>query len=500
MANKIIVKNSLILIIRLALTLFISLLSSKILLSAYGVEIFGIFNVTLGIVLLMGFLHGALTSAFQRYFSYYNLFECYSILIISVKVIFKISLFLLVLNLTLGLWFVSSKLNVPEYLKADIIHSYIYVTISFIFTLMVIPFQSLLISQNNAVLYSYCTLLDGFLKIISAVIVFKFELNIVTYSKFYLLSTIMSFLVSFFITYPLIKKIKDDRKNNHDENIKHELNSYILWSVWGNLASALSNYGGNILINLYFLPVFNASRVVSTQLSGVINSGINSMQLSLTPTIVRLYAKGEINKMLNVSYRASRIYLNLCALIVIPFYYYSENIMNLWLSNTTPEYSSQFFRLALLILLVDSVSPPLMICAQATGNIKKYQVIIGGLLLFVIPVTWGLYSLGSEAKNIYVVIFIFSILCLISRLLLLRDMVGLKITIFFKSLLFKTTLNVFVFFLLFYLVKYIFGHGVSWFFIILIYVFFGMGVFILAEMTRSEKKNFKIKLCEWKKI
>uniref|UniRef100_UPI001CA3EDE0 hypothetical protein n=1 Tax=Photobacterium lucens TaxID=2562949 RepID=UPI001CA3EDE0 len=197
----------------------------------------------------------------------------------------------------------------------------------------------------------------------------------------------------------------------------------ILWSVWGNLASALSNYGGNILINLYFLPVFNASRVVSTQLSGVINSGINSMQLSLTPTIVRLYAKGEINKMLNVSYRASRIYLNLCALIVIPFYYYSENIMNLWLSNTTPEYSSQFFRLALLILLVDSVSPPLMICAQATGNIKKYQVIIGGLLLFVIPVTWGLYSLGSEAKNIYVVIFIFSILCLISRLLLLRDMV-----------------------------------------------------------------------------
>ncbi|WP_237458842.1 hypothetical protein, partial [Photobacterium lucens] len=195
---------------------------------------------------------------------------------------------------------------------------------------------------------------------------------------------------------------------------------YILWSVWGNLASALSNYGGNILINLYFLPVFNASRVVSTQLSGVINSGINSMQLSLTPTIVRLYAKGEINKMLNVSYRASRIYLNLCALIVIPFYYYSENIMNLWLSNTTPEYSSQFFRLALLILLVDSVSPPLMICAQATGNIKKYQVIIGGLLLFVIPVTWGLYSLGSEAKNIYVVIFIFSILCLISRLLLLR--------------------------------------------------------------------------------
>ncbi|TOF96322.1 hypothetical protein CGJ11_23480, partial [Vibrio parahaemolyticus] len=65
MANKLIIKNSIILVVRLLLTLTLSLLASKILLSALGVEVFGIFNVAMGIVLLMGFLHGALTSAFQ---------------------------------------------------------------------------------------------------------------------------------------------------------------------------------------------------------------------------------------------------------------------------------------------------------------------------------------------------------------------------------------------------------------------------------------------------
>lgn len=488
MANKLIIKNSIILIIRLVLTLFLSLLASKILLMALGVDVFGVFYVALGIVLLMGFLHGALTSAFQRYFSYYSINEQYEILILALKVIFKISLFLLIASLSVGLWFVDNQLNMSNNLRVDITTAYIYVVFGFMFLLAVIPFHALLVSQNNAVGYSVCTILDVLLKLLSAVVVLYVDSGVILYAQLYLLSSFLSFVVSFLVSYPAVKTICQNKEKNIEFNIAKELNGYILWSVWGNLASALSNHGGNILINVFFLPVHSASRVVSAQLSGVINSGIGSIQLSLTPLLVRLYASGELLEMLKVSYRASRIYFNLCLLVILPCFYFSEEIMNLWLSDNKPEYAGTFFRMTLMILLIDSLSLPLMVCAQATGNIKRYQVLIGGLLLFIVPITWFFYYLDFGVETIYVVALIFSIVCLMVRLHLLKGMIGLKISSFIEAMVKKLLQNVITLCGLFYVINSSVGDVTHWGVVIVIYMIFGSLAYINVEVSSKEKE------------
>lgn len=490
MANKIVVRNSIILIIRLLFSLVISLITSKVLLSALGVDTYGVFNVALGVVMLMGFLHGALTSAFQRFFSFYNNDKCYYVFLMSLKTISIVAIFLLILNMTLGFWFVSNEMNSLSGLQDEIEISYILVAVGFVFSVITIPFYALLISRNKAVRYSICTLSELFFKLISACIVLFSGYGVVHYGFLYMFTSFISFLLIFFIAFPDIKNIKKSNDGERIKNVNSDINSYILWSVWGNLASALSTHGGNILINMFFLPVHSASRVVATQLGGILNSGINSMQLSLTPLLVKFYAEGNTTMMLKTAYRASRIYFNLSILISIPCCFYAKEIMELWLSDNNPQFASYFFQLTLLFLVIESLSPPLKVCAQATGNIKKYQLVIGLTLLLIIPVTFFLYQNGFGVESIYWVTVAFSIICLIFRLILLKNIIGLNIKVYFLTVKHNLILSVFFYFLIFVFIQNVLFKNILWVLNFTIYCIVATIFYFLLETNSKEKKYF----------
>ena len=65
-----IVKNSLFLYFRMILTLVVTLYTSRVVLNVLGVEDFGIYNVIGGVVTMMAFLSGAMSSATQRFLSF----------------------------------------------------------------------------------------------------------------------------------------------------------------------------------------------------------------------------------------------------------------------------------------------------------------------------------------------------------------------------------------------------------------------------------------------
>lgn len=68
--NKRIIKNTLFLYFRMIITLLLSLYTSRVILKALGVDDYGICNVVAGIVTMLSFMSGAMTSATQRFFSY----------------------------------------------------------------------------------------------------------------------------------------------------------------------------------------------------------------------------------------------------------------------------------------------------------------------------------------------------------------------------------------------------------------------------------------------
>ena len=68
--NKRVAKNSILLSIRMVIVMLISILTTRFILKNLGVEDYGVYNVTLGIVALCTFLSPAFSNAIQRYFNF----------------------------------------------------------------------------------------------------------------------------------------------------------------------------------------------------------------------------------------------------------------------------------------------------------------------------------------------------------------------------------------------------------------------------------------------
>ena len=69
-SNKRIAKNTLMLYVRMLLSMVVSLYTSRVVLNTLGVEDYGIYNVVGGVVVLFSFLNSAMASATQRFLNF----------------------------------------------------------------------------------------------------------------------------------------------------------------------------------------------------------------------------------------------------------------------------------------------------------------------------------------------------------------------------------------------------------------------------------------------
>lgn len=65
--NKLLVKNSLMLYLRMFVNMGVSLLTSRLILNALGETDFGIYNVVGGIVVMFTFINGSMNSSTSRF-------------------------------------------------------------------------------------------------------------------------------------------------------------------------------------------------------------------------------------------------------------------------------------------------------------------------------------------------------------------------------------------------------------------------------------------------
>ena len=117
-STKRLAKNTMMMYIRMGITMISSLITARVLLDALGVEDYGLYNAVSGIVVLINFLNNALTLTSQRYFSYalgegdkqklQDVFNATSIIYLVVAVL------LIIIGETIGLWFLNFKMVFPE--------------------------------------------------------------------------------------------------------------------------------------------------------------------------------------------------------------------------------------------------------------------------------------------------------------------------------------------------------------------------------------------------
>lgn len=102
--------------------------------------------------------------------------------------------------------------------------------------------------------------------------------------------------------------------------------------------------------------------------------------------------------------------------LAIPIIINIQFILELWLGDV-PAYSASLIVLGLIFCLIDCLHGPLWTSMQATGTIKKYQLITSLVLLLNLPLSYWALRLGYSPNSIMVVQIIVSAATLIVRLL-----------------------------------------------------------------------------------
>jgi len=161
--------------------------------------------------------------------------------------------------------------------------------------------------------------------------------------------------------------------------------------------------------------------------------------MAMNPQIIKSYAVNDLKYMHQLIFRGAKYSFFLLFTLSLPILLETEQILRVWLK-IVPDYTVIFTRLVIINVLIDCISGPLMTAAQASGKIKLYQSVVGGLLILNLPISYLFLKFGFQPQVTIFVSIGVSVLALILRLLILNNLVKLKIENFFYQVILKITI------------------------------------------------------------
>jgi len=417
----------------------VSLYTSRIVLNTLGVTDYGIYNVVGGFITMFGFLNSSMSSATQRFLSFElgrkDFVQLGRVFSMSLNIHFLIAFIILVLGETVGLWFINSQLTIPADRMAAANWVYQFSVLAFLVNVVSVPYNATIIAHERMNIYAWVSIIEVSLKLL---IVFMLQWFGFDKLKFY---AILVFLVSLFIRmiYGVYCK-KNFSESRHqyfwDKALFNTLFNYAGWNLWGNAAAVLYSQGINILLNVFFGPAVNAARGIAYSVKAAVNGFTHNFQVAMNPQIVKSYALNDLKYMHQLIFQGAKYSFFLLFILSLPILLETEIILRLWLK-IVPEYTVIFTQLVIINILIDSISGPLMTAAQASGKIRMYQGVVGGLLILILPISYIFLKLGYEPQiTLFISIFI-SCIALYARLKIISPLVNLSIQGYFNKVILR---------------------------------------------------------------
>lgn len=444
--NQRIAKNTLMLYFRMILTMLVSLYTSRVVLNTLGVEDFGIYNVVGGVIAMFGFLNSSMASATQRFLSFEigksDRKQLRNVFSMSVNIHFLIAFIILILAETVGLWFVNTQLIIPSGRMSAAQWVYQFSILAMMVYMVSVPYNAMIIAHERMNVFAWVSIVEVSLKLF---IVFMLQWFGFDKLKFYAVLTFcVSLIIRFIYGFYCSRYFKESKLRFFwDKPLFKTLVSYAGWNLWGNVAAVLKDQGVNVLLNIFFGPVVNAARGIAYQVSSAVNQFVANFQMAMNPQIIKSYAVDDLKNMHQLIFRGAKYSFFLLFTLSLPILFETEQILRLWLK-TVPEYTVIFTRLVIINVLIDCISGPLMTAAQASGKIKLYQSIVGGLLILNLPVSYLFLKLGFKPQTTMYVSIGISIIALYSRLKIISPLVSLNIMDYFKNVIFKIIPVIFI--------------------------------------------------------
>ncbi len=442
--NKRLAKNTIALYLRMFLMMGISLYTSRVILQVLGVEDFGIYNVVGGIIALFGFLAAALSGASQRFIAHAlggKNVEKQQLVFCTINMVhYILAAFIFVVGETIGLWFLYTQMNIPADRFDAAVWVYHFSIVSAIFGILSSPYNALVIAYEKMNVFAYISILEAVLKLAIVFMLLLYDVDkLILYAGLCL--AVFAFIRMIYTVYCKKRFIETKYKWQIDRDLLKNLSTYISWDLIGSLATTMAIQGVNLVLNVFFGPVVNAARTISVQVQGLVQMFAGNFQSAVMPQIIKTYAQGDMEYMHSLIYRSCKLTFVLMYVMILPLLFETPYVLDLWLGQY-PQYTVEFVKLSLLVALIDAMATPFMIAARATGNIKVYSIVTGGLTLLLVPISYVLLRFGFDPTIVLIVHVTISSVCFVARLWIVKPLIQFSIGDFVKNVLTKTVLVV----------------------------------------------------------
>ncbi len=440
--SKRIAKNTLFLYFRMFILLVIGLFTSRVVLKALGVVDVGVYNAVAAMVTSFTIISNSLSTAISRFITFglgkseggdkkWDLHKVFSTGVLIEGILAGIVLILVEL---VGVWFLNNHMNIPAERLGAANYVLQFSALMLVASLMSVPFNAVIIAHEQMKAFAYISLLEAVLKLGIAFALYVSPIDkLVTYSALMLLVSVIVRAV--YASY--CNRFRECRgKLVFDRDVLKEMAGFAGWNFFGSASYLCNTQGISIITNLFFGVVVNAARGYAVQVEGIVRQFVTSFTTALNPQITKSYAEGDRSYCYQLVCKGAKYSWILMLLFAIPFVFESDILMRFWLGDY-PKYTDIFVPLAVVANMVDMLGNSMAILEMATGNIKKYYLIIGGVSFLVFPISWICFALGAAPESSYIVYIAVYALLVVIKMLILRRQIGFPAAMFRSEVLRK---------------------------------------------------------------
>ena len=449
--NKRIAKNTVFLYFRSLFILLVSLYTSRIILQILGVEDYGIYQVVGGVVAMFSMLSNTLASASQRFITFalgkQDVQGLRNVFSTSITLHIILGFIVVVLLEIAGVWFLNNKINMPQNRLSAAEWVMHFSIATFFIGVISVPYNAVIIAHEKMSAFAYISIFESLLKLGSV-----FLLMSISFDKL-LLYAILQFAIAIVIRgiYTVYSSRHFEETNNLTFRISKalfkEMFAFAGWNLFGNGSLVLRNQGVDIVLNTFFGVVVNASKGISNQVNQAVFQLVDNFTTAIKPQMTKAIAQGDYQRAFTLVNNGSRYIFLLMLFFTIPIIVCAPQLLGLWLG-TVPDYSVEFVQWTMLYLLLDSLSRLLIHAILSNGDIKIYQIVVGGTKLLSVPFVLLFLLLDlNPLWGIWVNILV-EIVCLLERIYYNKKLLKFDYIRFVKDVILRCTFLLVVAFVL----------------------------------------------------
>lgn len=407
-----ILKNSLLLYVRMLFTMWLNLYATRLTLANLGVEEMGVYGVVGSIVSIFTVFTGGIKSAIQRFITYelgrkdgeLNKVFCTSL---NVLILFSALLFIL-LELG-GVWMLDNKIDIPADSRDAAFWVFQLSVLTCIVNIVSIPYDALIVAHEKMNAFAAISVIQVIFTCASA-----YCLSFFSEGRLFIYALLMAIIaIGIRLMYQVYCRFKFKDIHYHlliDKKQIYQMGKFAGISSITGVFHMIASQGLVLVINWTFGVALNAVYNIALQLKNAILSFSLNLHRAISPQITKTYANGEIETHKKLVYGGSKMEIYLICFILIPFLFKTEYILKLWLGNV-PEYTVAFARSASFLSLTYAACEPIRTAVLATNNIVKFSLIPGFFMMSQLPIAYFVSKLTNSPEIMIASIIITDICC-----------------------------------------------------------------------------------------